>query len=79
VVVSASAGIEGSRIVAYKPILDRAIGLARHKPDHCVIRQRPTAAAALTPGRTWPGTREAPGLPCCLETKIGPPGPWSQL
>ncbi|HLK74065.1 MAG TPA: propionyl-CoA synthetase [Streptosporangiaceae bacterium] len=51
VVVSASAGIEVSRVVAYKPILDRAIDLARHKPDHCVIRQRAAAVAALTPGR----------------------------
>jgi propionyl-CoA synthetase len=51
VVVSASCGIEASRIVAYKPILDRAIGLARHQPERCVILQRPQAAAALTPGR----------------------------
>jgi propionyl-CoA synthetase len=51
VVVSASAGIEASRVVAYKPMLDRAFGLARHQPEHCVIRQRPQAAAALTPGR----------------------------
>jgi propionyl-CoA synthetase len=51
VVVSASCGIEVSRIVEYKPILDRAIDLAQHKPAHCVIRQRPMAPAALTPGR----------------------------
>ncbi len=41
VLVSASCGIEVNRVVEYKPILDRAIELARHKPDHCVIRQRP--------------------------------------
>ena len=51
VLVSASCGIEGKRIVEYKPILDRAIELASHKPDHCVIRQRPAAIAVLTPGR----------------------------
>jgi propionyl-CoA synthetase len=51
VVVSASCGIEGSRVIAYKPILDRAIELATRKPDHCVILQRPQAAAALTAGR----------------------------
>ena len=50
-VVSASCGIEGSRVIEYKPILDRAIDLAAHKPDHCVILQRPAAAAALTAGR----------------------------
>jgi propionyl-CoA synthetase len=51
VVVSASCGIEVSRVVEYKPILDRAIELARHKPERCVIRQRPVAPASLTPGR----------------------------
>jgi propionyl-CoA synthetase len=51
VLVSASCGIEVSRIVEYKPILDRAIELASHKLDHCVIRQRPAAIAVLTPGR----------------------------
>jgi propionyl-CoA synthetase len=51
VVVSASCGIEVSRIVEYKPILDRAIELAARKPDHCVIVQRPQAAAALAAGR----------------------------
>ena len=51
VVVSASCGIEGSRVVAYKPILDRAIDLAARKPEHCVILQRPQATATLTAGR----------------------------
>jgi len=51
VVVSASCGIEVSRVVEYKPILDRAIELATHKPEFCVILQRPQAIAAMTPGR----------------------------
>ena len=51
VVVSASCGIEVSRIVEYKPILDQAIELAAHKPGRCVIVQRPAAPAALTAGR----------------------------
>jgi propionyl-CoA synthetase len=57
VLVSASCGIEGSRIVEYKPMVDRAIGMARRKPGHCVILQRPMASAALTPGRDldWAG------------------------
>ena len=50
-VVSASCGIETSRVVEYKPILDRALELARHKPEHCVILQRPQAVAALGAGR----------------------------
>src|SRR5262249_59880788 len=49
--VAASGGIEVSRVVEYKPILDRALDLATHQPAHCVILQRPQARAAMTPGR----------------------------
>jgi len=51
VMVSASCGIETNRIIDYKPILDRAINLARNKPERCVILQRPQAVAELTAGR----------------------------
>jgi propionyl-CoA synthetase len=47
VVVSASCGIEGTRVVAYKPLLDRALDLAAHKVERCVILQRPQARADL--------------------------------
>jgi len=47
VIVSASCGIEGKRVIEYKPLLDRAIELATHKPDRCVILQRPQVEAAL--------------------------------
>ena len=50
-VVSASCGIEPNRVVAYKPLLDEAIRLARHKPDSCIILQRPALEAALVAGR----------------------------
>jgi propionyl-CoA synthetase len=50
-IVSASCGIEGSRIVKYKPMLDAAIEQATHKPDHCVVFQRPQEAAGLIEGR----------------------------
>jgi propionyl-CoA synthetase len=51
VILSASCGIEGARLVAYKPLLDEAIKLAVHKPDACLILQRPQAEAALIKGR----------------------------
>jgi len=51
IVVSASCGLEPGRIVAYKPLLDGALALARHKPDRCVIVQRAAQKAALSPGR----------------------------
>ncbi len=47
VVVSASCGIEPSRVVEYKPMLDAAIERAEHKPDRCVVLQRPQAPAAM--------------------------------
>jgi propionyl-CoA synthetase len=47
VIVSASCGIEGTRVVAYKPLLDRALELAAHKVERCVILQRPQARADL--------------------------------
>ena len=51
VIVTASCGIEVSRVIAYKPLLDRAIDLAEHKPDYCLIVQRPPEIAALALGR----------------------------
>ncbi len=51
VIVSASCGIEVSRVIAYKPLLDRAIDLADHRPDYCLIVQRPQESAALALGR----------------------------
>jgi propionyl-CoA synthetase len=50
-VVSASCGIEVARVVEYKPLLDRALELSAHKPEGCIIVQRPEARAELTPGR----------------------------
>jgi len=50
-IVSASCGIEGKRVIPYKPLLDEAIGLATSKPEKCIILQRPQAEATLRPGR----------------------------
>lgn len=51
VVLSASCGIEPSRVVEYKPMLDKALDLAAHRPKQCVILQRPQSAAELLQGR----------------------------
>ncbi len=50
-VVAASCGIEPGRTVAYKPLLDAAIDLARHKPDRVIVLQRDQARADLTAER----------------------------
>ena len=51
VVVSASCGIEISKVIAYKPLLDDAINKAEHKPERCVILQRPQLSASMQSGR----------------------------
>jgi propionyl-CoA synthetase len=51
VIVSASCGIEVTRVIKYKPLLDEAIDLSSSKPEKCIIFQRPQEIAALTPGR----------------------------
>src|SRR5215213_2269337 len=45
VIVSASCGIEVNRLVPYKPMLDKAIDSAKHKPERCIILQRPQLEA----------------------------------
>ncbi len=57
VILTASCGIEVKRIIEYKPLIDKAFELAKHKPQSCVIFQRPQANAALTAGRDhdWAG------------------------
>ncbi|WP_395310210.1 propionyl-CoA synthetase [Mycobacterium sp. AMU20-3851] len=51
VVVSASCGIEPSRIVEYKPMLDTALRLAEHTTPTCVILQREQHPCELVEGR----------------------------
>jgi propionyl-CoA synthetase len=52
-IIAASCGIEPNRIVHYKPLLDAAIDMARHKPDFCVIFQREQEVAKLVEGRDF--------------------------
>jgi propionyl-CoA synthetase len=49
VIVSASCGLEPSRIVEYKPMLDESIALATHKPGRCIILQREQHPVELGP------------------------------
>lgn len=51
VIVCASCGIEPNRVVDYKPLLDKAIQLAEHKPDCCIIYQRQQSRAGMIDGR----------------------------
>ncbi len=51
IILSASCGIEGARVIPYKPLLDEAIKLVQHKPPTCMILQRPQCEATLIAGR----------------------------
>lgn len=53
VIVSASCGIEVARVIAYKPLLDKAIEMAQFKPSACIIKQRPMETAAMIDGRDF--------------------------
>ncbi|MGD1880124.1 MAG: propionyl-CoA synthetase [Kiloniellaceae bacterium] len=50
-IVSASCGIEGARVIPYKPLLDAALQMAIHKPAFCLILQRPQEHAEMAAGR----------------------------
>ena len=66
--IAASCGIEPGRIVAYKPMIDEAIALATHKPEFCVILQRPDAEAGLIEGRDhdWHAFQEGAAPADCV-------------
>ena len=71
-ILAASCGLEPGRIVDYKPLLDGAIDLARHKPDACLIWQRAQHPAPLMAGRDfdWQAeeekARQADHRPACV-------------
>ncbi|HYW49552.1 MAG TPA: AMP-binding protein, partial [Gemmatimonadaceae bacterium] len=50
-VLTASCGIEGQRVVPYKPLVDEALTLATHTPRRCVVLQRDAQRCALVPDR----------------------------
>jgi len=50
-IISASCGLEPGRVIAYKPLLDGAIGLARHKVERTIILQRDQLPCELIANR----------------------------
>ncbi|GAB3397062.1 propionyl-CoA synthetase [Amycolatopsis echigonensis] len=47
-ILAASCGIEPTRIVEYKPIIDAALETTEHQPEHVVVFQREQARAELS-------------------------------
>jgi len=70
-VLAASCGIEGARTIAYKPMVDEALKLAKHQPDHVVLLQRDRQAGDIHAPRDidWAALRaqtaNAP-VPACV-------------
>ncbi len=52
-IVTASCGIEVKKVIPYKPLVDRALEEAEHKPECCILLQRPQVQAEMTPGRDF--------------------------
>jgi propionyl-CoA synthetase len=74
-VISASCGIEGARVIAYKPLLDAALELAKHKPRACLIKQRPQSLGALRAGRDldWDASLAAAQPQACVPVEATDP------
>ncbi|MGH7911306.1 MAG: AMP-binding protein, partial [Candidatus Dormibacteraceae bacterium] len=51
VIVAASCGIEPARVLAYKPLIDRALEIATHPVSAVVLLQREQAPAAIAASR----------------------------
>ena len=51
IVLTADAGSRAGKVIAYKPLLDQAISLARHKPDRVVLLDRGLAEITRVEGR----------------------------
>jgi propionyl-CoA synthetase len=52
-ILAGSCGVEPTRVIAYKPLIDAAIELAEHKPETVIIFQRDQHPADLIPGRDY--------------------------
>ena len=53
VLLMASGGIEVSKIIPYKPIIDAALQEAKHQPQACVVYQRDFVKADMQAGRDF--------------------------
>ncbi len=74
-VVSASCGIEPTRVVEYKPLLDAGIAMSKHTPSRCIILQRPQAEATLVEGRDleWDAALEGVEPHACVPVEATDP------
>ena len=71
IIVSASCGFEPGKTVEYKPLLDKAINLAKHKPKKIIIFQRENYEAKLNPPTeiSWQEAIDGASSVDCVEMK----------
>ncbi|MFL2808670.1 MAG: propionyl-CoA synthetase [bacterium] len=50
-IVTASCGIEFTRVIEYKPLVDQALAIAESPPENTVVLQRPQAQAKMQSGQ----------------------------
>lgn len=78
VLLTASCGIEGSRLIAYKPMVDEALALAAHQLDKVVVLQREQLTADLAAPRdiAWADLRQqtaSTSAPVCVPVASSDP------
>lgn len=78
-IITASCGLEPGRTIAYQPLYDGAISIAKHKVETVIVLQREQQTAALTPGRdidyaaaTAKAKSDARDIPCVAVTATDP-------
>ncbi|MGB3409271.1 MAG: AMP-binding protein, partial [Jannaschia sp.] len=69
-ILAGSGGIEPTRVVPYKPLLDGAIEMAAHKPEFCIILERPGLEVVLGPRDVdWAGAVAAAEPHACVSVR----------
>src|SRR5262245_49534204 len=75
VILTASCGLEGQKVVAYKPLVDQAREIAAHAVSHVVVLQRPQMQADMRmPGDVeWAPLRAAAATAACVTVRSTDP------
>lgn len=78
VILTASCGLEGARVIAYKPLVDEAVELSLHGVEHVVLLQREQLTADLDHERDidWQELRNRTAsdpMPACVPLASGDP------
>lgn len=76
--LTASCGIEATRTVSYKPMVDEALALATHPVEHVIVLQRDRLKAGIEPDRDldWHALRDdvaADPVPACTPVAAADP------